>query len=118
MQLKIDYDNTSSPVKDSSLRTSTPIITGYQSPRLLADATIEDFEANDCADGVSERSTQSLSEYKRHEWLALFSVCYVNFASNASFSILTSFFGQEVWKSNGEWFSFMAICLSVSPSIV
>jgi len=49
-------------------------------------------------DESSKSLKKRLTQYSRSQWLALFIVCYINFASNTSLSMLSSFFSGEAIK--------------------
>nr|XP_002119244.3 MFS-type transporter SLC18B1-like isoform X1 [Ciona intestinalis]XP_018672789.1 MFS-type transporter SLC18B1-like isoform X1 [Ciona intestinalis] len=72
-------------------RSSTPNIIGFEAPPAHLPGEITDDGLNI----IERKSKISLRSFSARQWGALLGVCYVNFASNASMSILTSFFSKE-----------------------
>ena len=55
-----------------------------------------DVDALKKNENESESYVDNLRLYTRKQWLVLAGLCYVRFASNASFSLLSPFFTTEV----------------------
>ncbi|CAK8683195.1 unnamed protein product [Clavelina lepadiformis] len=90
-KLKV-YEGTASAAA-SVQHTSTPNIVAYSAPELPHEETANE-SYNDRPSSLV-RINKSLRRFSRRQWNALLGVCYVNFSSNASFSVLSSFFAEE-----------------------
>nr|CAB3266124.1 MFS-type transporter SLC18B1-like [Phallusia mammillata] len=80
------------PMRPCIHRTSTPIIISYAQPSALPPS---ETQREDLKRGEDKENRRNLAQYTRRQWIALAAVCYINFSSNANFSILSSFFGVE-----------------------